>query len=285
MTRWWKKVSLYVGAFSLMLGSGLSMQVRAQDGALTELYGYGVHRYYAGDYNEAQRVFNIVIEAGVEDPRPHYFRGLTQYQMGMTDAGKADFEHAADLEARGKRVVNIGLALQRIQGPARQEIEMARLMARVAVEQERLANKQAQADQSRTAPQIPTPPAGNASALPPALSGDVPAVPVQPGAPGTPDTQTDPFRDDASVPAPVAPMTPATPAPTTPAPAGDDPFGSSAAPATPAPTTPAPAADPFGTPATPAAPAPTTPAPAADPFSAPATPAAPAPAADPFGSN
>lgn len=236
MARWVSNIRWMIGGLGALASAAVSNCATAQDGAYTELYGYAVHRYYAGDYNEAQRALNIVIDAGIEDPRPHFFRGLTTYQMGMQDAAKSDFDHAADLEAKGKGVVNVSQALQRIQGPVRRDIEMARLMARVAVAQEQRAKKQTETAESQASPSVAKPPAGNA--LPPALSGDAepaatPATPTpppttEPVAPTTPDTQTDPFKDDAAVPAPATPAAPADPFGTTPAapttPAADDPF-------------------------------------------------------------
>ncbi len=243
MARWVNNIRWLIGGLGALASAGISTSAQAQDGAFTELYGYAVHRYYAGDYNEAQRALNIVIDAGIEDPRPHFFRGLVTYQLGMQDAAKADFEHAADLEARGKGVVSISYALQRIQGPVRRDIELARLAARVAVAQELRAKKQLDASQSQTAPNVAQPPEGNN--LPPALSGGAPALPTQPATPdtppsdpatpatpATPDAQTDPFKDDASAVTPPPPATDApaadpfgtAPAAPTPAPAGDDPF-------------------------------------------------------------
>lgn len=253
MARWMKFSSVVVGGLSAISSAGLTSEALAQDGAMTELYGYGVHRFYAGDYVEAQRVLNIVVESGIEDPRAHYFRGLTQHRMGALDAAKEDFEQAASLEARGRRVVNVSYALQRVQGPVRQEIEMTRLMARVALYKELRANNQLPPDPNAR-PMVPMPPAGDVT-FPPALSGDVPPAAIPPMTPpaGTvppastppafvPDSQVDPFRDDA-------------PAPVVPTPAATDPFdtGASDAPATP--TAPAEITNnPFGTSETPAAP-------------------------------
>jgi hypothetical protein len=224
---------------------------------------------------------------------------LTQHQLGMLDAAKADFDHAADLEAHGRRSVRIDESLQRIQGPVRQEIEMARMMARVAVDQEQIAKGQMPPDALRALPSVPAPPAGGPG-LPPSLGlpSEVPTAPVPtapvPAAPVpapsetpvVPDSQVNPFQDEPAA-VPAAP--PATPPATPPAapPAEANPFESDAAPAVPAaPAAPA-EADPFSTPAAPAAsePAPAAPAaPAADdPFSTPAAPPAAPPAdANPF---
>ena len=296
MSRWLKCVSLVASGLTAVTSAGLTNRTLAQDGAMTELYGYGVHRFYAGDYPEAQRVLNMVIDAGIEDPRAHFFRGLTQHRLGMADAAKTDFERAAKLEALGRRAVNVSYALQRVQGPERQEIEMARLMARVELYKEQVSSGQIQPGQPRPVPNIPLGPS-DGSSLPPTLTPVPDAIvtpPVVPSEiPATPDTQVDPFRDD------VAPTAPAVP----PAMDSTNPFDTSAAPTEPAPTAPAipstppaeppateppatePPADPFGVaPAAPATPeetpAPTTPAEPADPFSLPptteATPAPPA---------
>lgn len=251
MSRWNKCLILVLSGISAACGAGFASQLSAHDGALTELYGYGVHRYYAGDYAEAQNVLNMVIDAGSEDPRPHYFRGLVQYQQGMQDAAKSDFERAAELEARGKGSSTISQALQRIQGPVRKEIEMARLMARVAVQREEAAKKQY--SESQMTP-IPTAPSANGanSNLPPGLAPE--AKPAAPGSttPATPDKNVDPFKDDQ----PAAPAAPATPDSTPPA----SPFGNELPPM-PAPTTPPaePAVDPFATPAPTESPAATDP--------------------------
>lgn len=297
MRRWIKTVGVLFG------GLGLATGAVAQEGAYTELYGYGVHRFYAGDLAEAQRVLTEVVDSGTQDPRPHYFRGLTQHQLGMLDAAKTDFENAARLEAAGHRAVNVSFALQRVQGPVRQDIELMRLNARVAQRVQDLANRRNQMPAAPRpglvapseagslppsfAPEDAVPPTVPPTTAPPATTPDLSTPPadtanpfgddpVQPATPAAP--AVDPFGGaaPAAEPAPVEPAAPATPA--TPAPAADDPFGTPAAPAAvepPAPGIPAaPAADdPFGAPASPA-PA----APAAD---APAVPAS----ADPFGTN
>jgi hypothetical protein len=102
----------------------------AQD-PLDEMYGRAVHSYFRGDSMHAQELLNEVIAAGSQDPRAYYFRGLCQSQGGY-EAGAVDFERGAQLEIEGKKVVNVGKALERIQGPARIEIEKARSKARLA---------------------------------------------------------------------------------------------------------------------------------------------------------
>ena len=103
--------------------------VNAQD-PLDEMYGQAVHSYFRGDSEHASELLNEVIDAGSQDPRAYFFRGLCQ-SYGSFE-GNPDFEKAAQLEIEGKKVVNIGKALERIQGPARMAIEKSRSKARLA---------------------------------------------------------------------------------------------------------------------------------------------------------
>jgi hypothetical protein len=97
-----------------------------------EMYGKAVHAFFRGDVDHAELLLNDAIAAGSVDPRAYIFRGLCLSRNGI-EAGTADFQKAADLEINGARkVVNVGQALQRIQGPVRAEIEKARLNARLA---------------------------------------------------------------------------------------------------------------------------------------------------------
>ena len=102
----------------------------AQD-PLDEMYGKAVHSYFRGDRGHAQELLNEVIDAGSQDPRAFYFRGLC-HSYGGIDVSNPDFERAAQLEVEGKKVVNVGKALERIQGQARVAIEKARSKARLA---------------------------------------------------------------------------------------------------------------------------------------------------------
>ena len=271
--------------FALCLGL-LQSPSLAQLGGLEELYGEGVHRYFSGDLMGADQILTQVVDSGSQDPRAYYFRGLAREQLGY--GGEPDFEQGARLEAEGKRVVDVGNALSRIQGNVRTEIEVARRDARIQVEQQQLMLQRsrqpvpgAAVGQAPAIPASPLPsdsiPAndtGLAPLVPPAAptpaAPSAPAVAVPPATAAEPADTSDPFADDA---APAAPAADAA-----------DPFGASATPSTPAAPA-ADAADPFGasaTPSTPAAPA----ADAADPFGAPATPSTPAApaadAADPF---
>jgi hypothetical protein len=138
------------------------------------------------------------------------------------------------MEIDGKKVVNVGKALERIQGPVRCQIEAIRRKARLAsrgkyMEMQRLRYEQGIRN----------------GATVPASPSDAPPRPVP--------SINDPFSDGADLnkgqPKPMA-------EPVTPAPASNDPFGDPSAPANP-PANPAPASDdPFGDSAPKAKPAP-----------------------------
>lgn len=205
---------------------------RAQSGAMAELYGQAVHSYFCHDYAAAQQMLSQVVQSGSVDPRAHYFLGLTQEMMGGD--GQADFETGARYEAEGRRVVQVGHALSRVQGSVRTKIEKARRAARIMVLQEKMA---AQAERAKM---VPKPDPAAAAVKPEIAESPIDAgmtspdkVPAGDAAPevAAPDA-SDPFGDD-------------------PEPAAADPFSGGAAPA----------ADPFAEPATPDAGTP-----AADPF-------------------
>jgi hypothetical protein len=224
---------------------------------MIELYGEGVHRYFAADYHGTDQVLSTVIDSGYNDPRVFYFRGLAREALGF--GGDIDFESGAQLEAQGRRVVDVGSALIRVQGQTRAKIEKARQDARVALrtnqllmDQSRRLAEEGDADAVRSevpAPAIPdaADPFGGDSTDP--FGAPEPATPstmVEPTTPEVSDT-VNPFGDEpGDVPAPATePMT--DPFPEAPAGAVDDPFG----PADPA--MPLDTSDPFGTPVEPPA--------------------------------
>ncbi len=210
-------------------------------GSLDELYGEGVHRYFANDLGGAEQILTQVVDGGSQDPRAHYFRGLVRERQGY--GGEMDFETGARLEMEGKRSVDIGLALSRIQGSIRTKIETTRRDARIQAAQQKLMQVQAQ-EMTQQASGLAAPAApANSSPLPkdsfPANESElVPApqrVPQGATQPPAPTADTDnPFGDDP-VEVPAAEVPGAT------TPAANDPFS------TPATETPA-ASDPFGAP-------------------------------------
>ena len=77
----------------------------AQD-PLDEMYGQAVHSFFRGDRGHAEELLSEVIDAGSQDPRAFYFRGLCQSYGGI-DVSNPDFERAAQLEVEGKKVATL----------------------------------------------------------------------------------------------------------------------------------------------------------------------------------
>lgn len=204
--------------FALGLGVCLFGSSAFAQSALTELYGEGIHRFYAGDLMTAEQYLTRVIDAGVEDPRAYYFRGLVREMQG--GGGEYDYETGARLEAEGARSFNIGLALSRIQGHTRAKIEKLRLDARVAAQQQALLMERARTEAGSSAPVPPpaSPVVPPVDTTDPFGGAEEPTPPVVD--PVQPDALTDPFADDP------APAADATEPPTTTEPADEaDPFG------------------------------------------------------------
>lgn len=198
----------------------------AQSAATSELYGEGVHRYFAHDYQGADQLLTEAIEKGSQDPRAYYFRGLAREMMG--GGGELDFEQGARVEASGRSGPMIGYSLARVQGHVRSKLEKARRAARILAAEQLALQRQA-------APAVVPP------ALPPATgaadpfqgegtrSQDTQAAPPAAQPPAAGDASTDPFGDE-------------------PKPDSTDPFGGATEPADPfgGDTKPAEPADPFG---------------------------------------
>ncbi len=253
---------------ALCFSIGFAQSLQAQGDGHMELYGEGVHQFFAGNLDDANQLFTRVIEAGTQDPRPYYFRGIVlEHQAG---AGQADFEEAARLEAQGSRAVAVGQALVRIQGSLRGKIERARRDGRVMYKQARMEMQQAQMEEmaapaveepAETTPPMPSETTDEPSSDPFAeglRSEETTEDSDQPVEPEI-DNTSNPFADD-----PVSP-TPTEPAETVTPPADPNPFGTddaATAPATEDPFGSGDAADPFGG------------APANDPFGSGDTPAA-----------
>jgi len=109
------------------------MGAQDQDVVLGQMYGQGVHAFFAGDYLEAHRLFTAAIEAGSKDPRVFYYRGLCLINLQRPEQAPADFQRGAELESSEEgRIYNVGRALERVQGHTRLELEKYRVKARMA---------------------------------------------------------------------------------------------------------------------------------------------------------
>ncbi len=234
---------IWIVCLSLAL-AGSALPALAQDGLLEDLYGRGVHAYFEHRYEEAHGLLTKAVTSGLQDPRAYYFRGLTYLRLGRPDEAKAEFKTGAELEAIAAEPVNVGKALERIQGAERIAIEQHRRAGRLA-----LHNKAAAAAKARYEERID---AERRVLLNPGRAAAAPG-----GAPATPD-ESDPFNEGGAKPAPLPappgeakPATPAEPPPeeakpaeakpAEPKPASADPFADEPKPATPKPAEPKPA--------------------------------------------
>jgi tetratricopeptide (TPR) repeat protein len=135
----------------VFLGSGVATtRAGAEPAPLTVAYGNGVHAYFEADYQCSYDALSGVIEAGSNDPRAYYYRGLSALKLGRLDEAEADFQQGANLEAEGRGSVGsraIGRALERVQGCDRLKLEQYRGRARVAaLERDRSATRQRYSD-------------------------------------------------------------------------------------------------------------------------------------------
>ena len=185
----------------ILANLGFGSVACGQSSAVAQLYGEGVHRYFARDYAGAEQFLSRAIEAGSQDPRAFYFRGLARSAYG--GGGEFDYDEGARLEASGRVGANIGMALTRVQGYERAKIEKARQNARLFVQQQReLARQAIPALPAPSAPQFADPPAATDPFSGDGLRSDevefVPSPTTQPDA--ADDTSVDPFADEPTSP-------------------------------------------------------------------------------------
>lgn len=267
-------MTIFARAVALFVYAGVTGTVLAQGSVLDDLYGQGVHDYFAGRYAAAHALLTQAVEQGSQDPRCHYFLGLASTRLGRPEEAAEEFETGARLESRGTdRVYPIGASLQRVQGLDRVELEKHRADARTAARLEatkiqraryqriQQAEKQVLRDPSRTPgvdvadligplpahdatdPFTGTPPVPQIAPPRPTLADVVPAA----ATPSTPPTES----AVTTSPARTAPAPPAAPATRSEDPFAEDPFAAPAPSTAPAPPTSSPAdndpfsADPF----------------------------------------
>ena len=126
--------------------------VAAQEAVLAQLYGQGVHAYFAQDFVKAHELLSSAIDRGTKDPRVYYFRGLALQRLGRPEDAEADFSAGAEREAKDlNKFYNVSKALERVQGRDRVTLERHRVEARVAALEEAQRIMQARYEQRREA--------------------------------------------------------------------------------------------------------------------------------------
>ena len=159
-------------------------ETKAQNQAiLAEVYGRGVHAFYAGQANEAYQFLSSAINGGTRDPRAYYFRGIVANQQGRPYEAEADWAEGARLEATMGGVADIGRSLTRFQGSARLKLEQIRQKARLDAMMN--ANSRSDARLNELGASRP--------AAPPVAPGTAP-TPAPPAPPAA--AANDPFIDD-----------------------------------------------------------------------------------------
>ncbi|MEM6471746.1 MAG: hypothetical protein AAF802_19455 [Planctomycetota bacterium] len=176
-----------VSAATLAAGWIAARPATAQTQAiLSEVYGRGVHAYYAGRYDEAYSLLSSAIAGGSKDPRAYYFRGIVSNSRGSVYEAEADWMQGAQLEARSGDAISIGRSLSRFQGSQRLKLEGIRQQAKL----EAMTTAKARSDQRRSELGLAVP--GTAPAA------SKPAAPLATPAPAAP-AATDPFADDVGM--------------------------------------------------------------------------------------
>jgi len=99
--------------------------------AVRNAIGDGMHAYHAGDYDRAYDDLTNAIEAGTDDPRAYYFRGLAALRLGRTSEAEADFTTGADRELVTGSMRRASQSLERVQGTDRLSLERFRARARL----------------------------------------------------------------------------------------------------------------------------------------------------------
>lgn len=237
------KTLLSLGCIASLLVASVS---EAQSPVLAEMYGRGVHQYFAGDLMNAHQSLTMAIDAGSDDPRAYYFRGLVNAATGREDEAKSDWKLAAQMESTSPMAGLVGQSLRRVQGSTRLQLEMVRQQTKLQDRGNAKVRAQARVQELRQSeaqvlrgaqPAAPMPaPSRTAGAAPAAgnpFARDDAATP----APATvaEDVHSDPFKDDAAGAPAAGGAAPAASGDafggSEPAMSGNDPFGGGAAPA------------------------------------------------------
>ncbi len=158
---------------------------------LAEVYGRGVHAYYAGRYNDSYELLSSAIDSGTRDPRAYYFRGILAHQQGRPDEARADWTAGAELEAKNGGAAFVGRSLSRFQGSPRLELEAIRQQARLDASKQAASRSDARMRQLGVAPSA-NPAAAAANPAAPSTGGNATPPPSPPAA----AQPADPFADD-----------------------------------------------------------------------------------------
>jgi hypothetical protein len=193
----------------------------AQENVLAEIYGRGVHAYYAGRYLEAEQHLTSAINNDINDPRAYYFRGIIYHAQGRSYEAEQDWREGARIEATGTTNVPVGRSLSRFQGMQRLKLEEIRSEARLAGlsrgptrSEVRMNEIEAAEPPTAAAPRPPVPRSSNPLTPPPTPpAADNPFADDGGLADGQPKVEEDdalsgamenPFKDDAAAAAPAA---------------------------------------------------------------------------------
>jgi len=179
-----KKIALSFLAVAML---ALTAQMaNAQNAVLAEMYGRGVHSYYAGNMDDALEHLTMAIDNDIKDPRAYYFRGMVHHVTGRPEQAESDWQAGAKMEASGRVNASIGRSLSRFQGSARLKLESIRRKAKLEALADAMKRSKQRygeldaAGKAAAAPPAPMPPTGPSSIIPP-----------------TPPTgATNPFADD-----------------------------------------------------------------------------------------
>lgn len=130
----WKTARVVV---SFVVATATIPASHADEAAVEEVYGRGVHAYYSGNFQRSYDTLSKIVRLETTDPRVYYFRGLAALKLGSRDDAIKDFTEGANLETTGWSIRAVSRSLERIQGEDRLLLERLRLQARLLVVQRR----------------------------------------------------------------------------------------------------------------------------------------------------
>jgi hypothetical protein len=105
------------GSLATMIGNPLEAEKH---------YSAGLRRYFARDYEQAEKEFRAAVNNDSQDARYFYFLGLARWARGDREASR-DFEQAVRLEQQNRPSREaVAAALERVQGPMRRVVNEIR---------------------------------------------------------------------------------------------------------------------------------------------------------------